>query len=492
MVTIFSIRVSAELPDLGSSAARELSVESEKILGSKIFNRLARAEVIFNDDEATDYLSIEVKKIIKKAIENNYISGDAVNLINNFDIFLIKDPMLNAFALPGGKIGVHTGLFLNVGSEGELMSVLSHELAHITQKHIARMFVQRKESSALMIATAILSAMAASSSNSDAAFGLMALGQGIANQKRLVFSKSAENEADRVGLKFLTSAGFKPTHMVSMLERLNFANMLSGMKPPWFSTHPMSFERIAEIKSRIPIEEKFPIKTSVRKEFFTLIQARLSNNSDLVNLKEYNKENIHLSIEMNEIPIKELYGLFWNLLDRNNYTTANQIIIKLKKNLEYSKNKIRLKPMIALAEANLMNAMNEFKKTTKIIDNVLPLRQEHPSERALMKLKLKALVNLNKLFLAEKIAKKIIQKWPNDFSVWASRALIADKKGLRAKAHIYTAEKYIAMGDLRLAIEQLHLARESNQLDFISLSKVDSKLNEIRASIKENLKFNLQ
>ena len=134
--------VSAELPDLGSSASGDLSVSDERILGSQIYHQIIQSEILLDDPEATDYLKEKLKQIIKSAIQQKLITGSTVSLVDNFDVFLIKDPMINAFALPGAKIGVHTGLFLGVDSEGQLMSVLSHELAHIRIKAHDKAFYQ--------------------------------------------------------------------------------------------------------------------------------------------------------------------------------------------------------------------------------------------------------------------------------------------------------------------------------------------------------------
>ena len=104
-------QVSAELPDLGSSASGDLSIPDERILGSQIYHQIIQSEVLLDDPEATDYLKEKLKQIIKSGIKQKLITGSTVRLVEQFDIFLIKSPMINAFALPGAKIGVHTGLF---------------------------------------------------------------------------------------------------------------------------------------------------------------------------------------------------------------------------------------------------------------------------------------------------------------------------------------------------------------------------------------------
>ena len=163
--------------------------------------------------------------------------------------------------------------------------------------------------------------------------------------------------------------------------------------------------------------------------------------------------------------------------------------MSLKKALEVSTNREKLLPMVTLAEASLENELNNFSKSSEIIKKNLPLLEEHPSKRALLRLLIKNHIENNELLLAEETARTILKQWPKDFWVWSQRALISEKLGFRAKAHIYSAEKYIAMHEWYLAIEQLKIAKNQKNLDFISLSKIDTRLTEIKSIYKRNLKF---
>ena len=474
---------------MGSSSIVDLSPDDEKVLGSQIYNRIIKSGVILDDAEATDYLRQKLAKIIKSGIKNNLITGTTIPMINDFDIFLIKNPMINAFALPGAKIGVHTGLFLNVRSEGELISVLSHELAHITQRHISRMFANRKESSALIMAAAILSAMAVSSSNPDAAMGLMTFGQGAAKKNDLIFSRQAEHEADRLGLKFLISGGFEPLEMVNMLETLNRQSLLSGQSASWFSTHPMNFERIAEVKSRILFENRQPRELDAGKgEVYRWIRARLKMSNEFFLADSFKtKKPSELSDSITKL--ENLYGYFWNCITNKNYEHARKVIFSLKNAVEVSTNKEKLLPMVMLAEGTLENELKNFSKSIEIIKKTLSLLEEHSSKRALLRLLIKNYIENNELLLAEETARTVLEKWPKDFWIWGQRAFISEKLGFRAKAHIYSAEKYVAMHEWYLAIEQLKIAKNQKNLDFISLSKIDTRLTEIMNIYKRNLKF---
>ena len=482
--------VAAELPDLGSSASGDLSIPDERILGSQIYHRIIQSEVLLDDPEATDYLKEKLKQIIRSGIKQKLITGSTVRLVEQFDVFLIKSPMINAFALPGAKIGVHTGLFLGVDSEGQLMSVLSHELAHITQRHISRMYGNRKESSALMMAAAILSAIAASASNTNAALGLITLGQGAAIQNKLIFSRQAEHEADRVGLKFLISGGFEPLEMVKMLETLNKSNLFAGQVPSWFSTHPMNFERIAEIKSRISFENAEVNKAIQNQdEVYKWIRSRLKEESNLNLVDDSTKKQNFNEFLLKDSGAEKLYGLFWRSLLNKKYETASKILEILSKKIQTSINKEELKPMVILAKANLENRLNNYSNSAKLIKNSLPIKNSHPSKRALLRLLLKNYLEKKEFLLADETAQIILKQWPKDFWVWSQRAKIAENLGLRTKAHIYSAESYVAMHKWYFAIEQLKIAKTDKELDFITLSKVDSRLKEIEKIFQRSLKF---
>ena len=180
------------LPALGEASVDELSPAAEQRLGDQIYQEFLRAGVIHDDPEVTDYLTKQASRLL-----------DAATLLGHseagrpFQFFVVKDPTLNAFALPGGYIGVHTGLITASPRESEIMSVLAHEIGHVTQRHIARMFGQQRQSSAVMIAAALLAALAAQASP-DAAMGVLSLGQTMAIREQLAFSRSASRENARL------------------------------------------------------------------------------------------------------------------------------------------------------------------------------------------------------------------------------------------------------------------------------------------------------
>src|SRR5690606_22019598 len=160
------------------------------------------------------------------------------------------DPVLNAFALPGGFIGVHSGLILAAQSESELASVMAHEIGHVAQRHIARMIGKQKQDALIPLASLLLGALAATASP-DAGMAVIAGGQGLAVQRQLNFSRDAEREADRVGLDIMRDAGFETAGMINFFGRLQKASRgYNDSAPAYLRTHPLTTERIADIEAR--------------------------------------------------------------------------------------------------------------------------------------------------------------------------------------------------------------------------------------------------
>jgi beta-barrel assembly-enhancing protease len=220
------------LPELGEAAQSAFTPAQERQLGQSIM-REARADPAFYDDaEATDYV----------AAVGNRLAARGADTRQSFEFFMMRDPQINAFAMPGGKIGVHTGLIVAAQSESEMAGVLGHEIAHVTQRHIARMVSNQQASQWVSLASFAIALLAARS-NSQVSQAVMAAGPALAVQQQLNFSRDFEREADRMGLQMLEKAGFDPRGMELFFERLQRATRLyEGGAPSYLRTHPLTYE----------------------------------------------------------------------------------------------------------------------------------------------------------------------------------------------------------------------------------------------------------
>lgn len=232
-----------KLPDMGSPADAILNNTEEAQIGRMIMRDIRSSGQVVEDPLITEYLNDIGSRI---AAQTN--DGD-----HSFTFFAVDDPRINAFALPGGYIGVHTGLLEASRNEDELAGVIAHEVAHVTQRHIARAIHANSRQSLLttaMMLGAIV--MAAAGGSSDAVAGAMAVAQGAAAQQQINFTRTNEYEADRVGISALADAGFDPYGMASFFDVMSRQQTSSPeMRAPEFMrTHPVTTARIAEARNR--------------------------------------------------------------------------------------------------------------------------------------------------------------------------------------------------------------------------------------------------
>ena len=235
------------LPALGDGV--ELSMASERRLGDRIAASIYRDPAWLDDAVLGDYLQALWQPLVKAALARGELSAELQDRFA-WELFLVRDRSVNAFALPGGYLGVHTGLIAAVSSTDELAAVMSHELSHVTQRHIARMFTQQQNQAPWLMAALILGVLAASRSP-DAANAALVGGQAVAIQGQLNFSRDMEREADRVGFGILSDAGFSAEGASAMFEKLQQANRFNDNGAfPYLRSHPLTTERIAEARTR--------------------------------------------------------------------------------------------------------------------------------------------------------------------------------------------------------------------------------------------------
>ena len=257
---------SHDLPSLGEAGGEELPPAIERRLGEQIMLQVRRDPTYLPDPESTEYLNNLGYRLVAVSPSRSL----------DFVFFVIRDPMLNAFALPGGFIGVHTGLVITSQSESELASVLGHEIGHVTQRHIARMIARQKESTAMAIGAlllAILAARAGGSSSGDLTQAAILGSQAAMMQQQLNFSREAEREADRVGFQTLVEAGFDGRGMEGFFARMQAGTRIyEGTAPAYLRTHPMTVERISDMQNRT---RSLPFKQRADSLEFQLVRARL-------------------------------------------------------------------------------------------------------------------------------------------------------------------------------------------------------------------------
>ena len=253
-----------KLPDIGSPADAVLSKTDEAHIGRAIMRQIRASGQVVEDPLVTEYIN-EV---------GNRIAAQTNDGTQSFTFFVVNDERINAFALPGGYIGVHTGLLQATRNEDELAGVLGHEIAHVTQRHIARALHANQRQSILSTALMLGALLAgAAGGSSDAVQGAIAVAQGTAAQQRINFTHSNEQEADRIGISALAAAGFDPYGMASFFEVMGRQQTsdLSMRMPDFLRTHPVTTARVAEARDRAA---KYPRIQSTDSAGYGIARAR--------------------------------------------------------------------------------------------------------------------------------------------------------------------------------------------------------------------------
>lgn len=442
------------LPELGDVSAATISPADERRLGESIMREIRRDPAYLDDPEVTDYATALGSRLVARA--------DAAR--QEFEFFVVRDPQINAFAMPGGFIGIHTGLILAAQSESEVAGVVAHEVAHVTQRHIARMFSQQSQSQLVSLA-ALAVAILASRSGSQLGEAAATLGQAGAMQSQLNFSRDNEREADRTGLQLLDAAGFDPRGMVLFFERLQRATRIyEGGAPAYLRTHPLTFERIADIQNRI---ENMPYRQVPDSLDFQLIRAKLRAESgtpgDGIAFFEASlAERKFLSEAAGR------YGLAFSLMRARDFARARRELEPLRKTAS---------PIIENLACRLADESGDRAGALKCFETA---RRTFPGSRALFYGHAEQLLRAGQPAAALQLVGERLRVQPGDSQLYRIQAQAYAATGNRLMQHRAQSEAYVRNGQLGAAIEQLQIALKTGEGDFYQLSAVEARLRELR------------
>ena len=334
------------LPELGDRVSGAVSSSQEKIIGKEFLKQVYFQAPLISDPLIQEYTEL----LIYRLSEFSEVKD------REFTIILIDDASLNAFAAPGGIIGVNGGLFLNADNEGQFASVLSHELAHLSQRHFARNVLNAKDRS-LTSSLAIISsiALALISNNPQA----MAVGQAFLQSQSLRYSRLFEKEADRVGFADLVRAGYDPKSMGEMFENMNDLRRLAGEAPPEFLlTHPLSSSRINDaLNAAKGLSDEGTKKDSLE---YSLIKSRLKVLYETIPAQSIRYFNADIREQKTD---SSIYGLALAFSANNNFSDSinliNLLINKYPKNLFLNTSKVEIL-MKAKNNNQALKLANEF------------------------------------------------------------------------------------------------------------------------------------
>jgi len=446
-----------DLPDLGDVSQGALSPAQERKLGESIMRQIRADPAYLDDPEVSDYLNNVGYRLV----------GNSPDPGGPFEFFCVLDNSVNAFALPGGFIGVHSGLLAISQSESELSSVLSHEIAHVTQHHIARLIAgQQKAGLASMAALAV--AILAARSNSDISQAAIVGAQAGMIQSQLNFTREHEREADRIGLQILDKSGFDVHAMPVFFERLQKATRVyESNAPSYLRTHPVTYERIADVQNRI---QDYPFRQVPDGLEFQMVRARLSAMEGNPRDAAANFSRLLAERKVaNEAAAR--YGLVVALLRDRDYARARKELAALQAL------KVR-SPMIDALAAQTQVAGGELEKGLATYRDAL---RSNPGRRALVYGYADTLINAKRAGEALEFLSTRLETRTQDPRLYQLQARGYAATGKRLQQHRALAEAYALRGNLPAAIEQLQIAQKAGDGDFYQQSSVEARLKELVA-----------
>lgn len=451
------------LPELGDDSSSKFSLEQEHELGRAWLKAFRGRVETVSDPLMQHYL----EDLIYRLARHSALSDKRLELV------IVDNRALNAFAVPGGVVGVHNGLLLYAENEAQLAGVLSHELAHLSQRHFVRSLDKQKAGNLSMMAGLLAGIVLAATTGSDAGIAAIATGQAAAMQSQLRFSREHEQEADRIGMQTLSKAGMDPSGIPSMFEIMNRRLRFNSNRPPEFLlTHPLTESRISDSANRA---RQYPRNVYTDNLNFQLMKKRAE-----------------LSLTNNK---RELLN-HWQHEQKIKPSEANSygVVIALMANDEWQQASAQLQPLLAgdpnrivyvVANADTLAGQENYSAAITLLRKQLTL---NPGNNALTMTLADVLQRAGRAPEAEELLVEQSKRRPDDPALWYQLAEVHGLSGNILGVHTARAEYFILRGFLDSAEKQLHYAwplTEDNKVARHRLSRRLKDLQELRDTLKK-------
>lgn len=452
----------ADLPDLGDVSAASMSASDEARIGSDAMRAMRQEGSVSDDAELQSYISRIGAQLAAGA------QGTGLK----FSFFLVNDPSINAFAMPGGYIGVNKGLLLAVQSEGELASVLGHEMAHVTQHHMARMQASSAPNQLVLLATIVAAALASRTNNSDAVIGTLNAGIGLTVSNQLSYSRDFEREADRVGMQYLAAAGYDVRDMPTFFQRLQQSEHLNGGDAYAFlRTHPVTMERISEAENRAL---SAPVRMRASSTAFYLVREKIRAQSlEPAAAVRFYQNALQRKLYLSEGA--QWYGLARARLAGREFPAARQALASAVRLLPAD-------PMLYGLDAEIARAAGDRSAAAAALRAGLA---RFPGNRALADDEVDLLIAAGNYPQALQRIRDLQLSRPDDPALFRLQSRVyADRDPLRYHAALgnalYFEQQYEA------ALEQYHLASQAKGDDFYLRSSIEARMQELEKRVAED------
>jgi predicted Zn-dependent protease len=445
----------AELPDFGTPADAALSKSREAQIGRGVMLQLRNAGVVLDDPFLAEYVTSLGSQLATHANDGGF----------DFNFFVVKENGVNAFALPGGYIGVNSGLILASENESELAGVLAHEISHVTQRHIARSVYDNQRTSIVSLATMLAALVlgAAADMPSDAMQGVVTASQALAAQRQINFTRSNEHEADRVGIELLANAGFDPNGMSGFFEKLGRRyGGSSQYVPALLRTHPVTSERVAEARDRA---RQLPPIAHTSSQTYALTKTRI----------------VALTAPTPEAALSAFQGINDSSPAADRYGLAlAQMRMSLHDNAELLfRGLIAEYPSVMAFRVGQAEAMAAGGSTDAALAIYADAIRLFPRNVPLTTSYAEVLLGAGEPERAHQLLLDLLNNVPATAPQLRLIARAANAEGDVANAYFYMSYYYASIGNLPLAIGQVRLALETPDADDVDRARFRSRLDQL-------------
>lgn len=446
-----------DIPLLGDSSSALVSLETESRIGASFLQQIRASLPLSQDPLLKYYTDVQLRRLTQYSELRDGI----------LSVVLINDPQINAFAAPGGVVGINLGLYLHAQDIHEYSSVVAHELAHLSQRHFARGLEKQRSMTIPTLASLVAAIALGAIAGSDAGLAAISASQAGAINSQLRYSRAREQEADRVGLNTLINSGMDPEGMARMFDRMRRAFRFSKRPPEFLLTHPLSETRISDARNQIartPLEDSYPDS-----EDYQMMRARVM--LQLANTPEEALRLFDKRLRNDKNDIGARYGRALALSSTGKHSDAIGALIPiLKQNPE--------KLLVRATQAELLLAADQVDEGLTVLAHQLVLNPDNP---ALSMLYAQGLVASERYDEAEMLLERLSRTNSNDAQVWYELAEVAGKAGDIIGVHRARAEFFAMHGAYERAVNHLEYARGLiDPEDFQLAARLDARLVEIK------------
>jgi predicted Zn-dependent protease len=450
-----------ELPEMGDPSGAVISPEVERRIGQAFLRHVRQHTTIIDDPEVQAY----IKSIGYQLTSSSDASTQA------FTFFVVKDPLINAFAAPGGVIGVNSGVILSANTESELAGVIAHEIAHVTQRHMARMFEKQKQLSMPLMAAMLGSILLAIASPEAGRAAMTAVAAG-GQQLGINFTRANEEEADRIGLQILARAGYDPRGMPDFFERLQQSSRYyQGNAPEYLRTHPLTSTRIADTRARA---DQIAARQVPNSSGFELTRMKLMALSEKEPRKAVDRfrEMLKSGGQARDWAVR--YGYAIALTEAGEYAEGRATLQTL---LEEQPENIAF----LLAAARLEAAQGNYPAAIRIYRDSAKL---YPGYRPLVLAHAKTLLDAGQPDEARRLLRDYARSNEPDLQYYDLLSQAEAQAGSHVESGIAKSEYYYLLGDTHLAIEQLKVIQRQPGMDYYQQERISARLAFLESELE--------